>query len=238
MCPSLSQLSTALSQTPPTQQGCSSRCRGGVDNSRACSHFLVSDASHKLEPRGQLSSELWCTTESLPHSPGKPVLLQAVGKPQPDPRIQVFAACPATSSDYLIFRKWSRHQWILQILKDYISACYTTSERDPPPRLQPFKLSPICLLVCSLRSADRFDYLNIWKLSHAFSDRDHLKYYPAGLEGRHTVRKQKHPTHKNMWQELANDTIPKGSAIYPSKDKLLLHPLKPRQFFPQYQLQT
>lgn len=124
--------------------------------------------------------------ESLPCSPGKPALLQAVGKPQPDPMFYVFTACPATSSAYLIFSKWSKHQWILQILKDYPSACYTTSERDPPPRLQLFKLSSICLLVCSLRSADRFDYLNIWKLSHAFSDRDHLKYYPAGLEGRHS----------------------------------------------------
>lgn len=44
--------------------------------------------------------------------------------------------------------------------------------------------------------------------------------------GGDTVGKQKHPTHKNMWQELSNDTIPKGSAIYPSKDKLSLRPLK------------
>lgn len=47
-----------------------------------------------------------------------------------------------------------------------------------------------------------------------------------------TVRKQKHPTYKNMWQELSNDTIPKGSAIYPSKDKLPFRPLKPGQFIP------
>lgn len=39
-----------------------------------------------------------------------------------------------------------------------------------------------------------------------------------------TVRKQKHPTHKNMWQELSNDTTPKEKAIYPSKDKLLSIP--------------
>lgn len=78
----------------------------------------------------------------------------------------VCTACPATTSDCLISSKWCRHQWILQILKDYPSACYVTSEWDPPPRLQPFKLSFICLLVCFLRSADHFDYLNIWKLSH------------------------------------------------------------------------
>lgn len=35
-----------------------------------------------------------------------------------------------------------------------------------------------------------------------------------------------------MWQELSNDTIPKGSAIYPSKDKLPFRPLKPGQFIP------
>lgn len=34
-----------------------------------------------------------------------------------------------------------------------------------------------------------------------------------------------------MWQELSNDTIPKGRVIYPSKGKLSLHPLKPGQFF-------
>lgn len=124
--------------------------------------------------------------DSPPCSPGHPVLLQAAGKPQPDPKFSVSTACPATSSDRLIFSKWSRHQWILQILKEYPSAWYATSECDPPPRPQPFKLSFICLLVCSLRSADCFDYLNIWKLSHAYFDPDHLKYYPAGLGMRHS----------------------------------------------------
>jgi len=36
-----------------------------------------------------------------------------------------------------------------------------------------------------------------------------------------------------MWQELSNDTIPKGSAIYPRKDKLSLHPLKLGQLLPR-----
>lgn len=65
MCPPLSQLNTAPSQAPPAQQGCSPRCRGGVDDWRAWSHFLVSDASRQLEPRGQLSSELWHTMRAF-----------------------------------------------------------------------------------------------------------------------------------------------------------------------------